>query len=62
MALHKIRITQVTRVEKSIVIDVEADSLEEAIEIQQEEDAPDHDDKRWTVDRNDLQNEEVTAA
>lgn len=59
---HSIRITQVTRVERSIVVEVEADSIEEAIERQQEEEAPDHSDARWTVDRDDLQNEDVTAA
>jgi hypothetical protein len=62
MATHKVRITQVSRVERSIVVDVEADSIEEAIEMQQESDAPPLDDPRWTIDSSDLKNEEVEAA
>lgn len=60
MGTHRIKITQVTRVERSIVIDVEADTLEDALE--QEADVPNVDDPRWTVERDSLENEEVTAA
>ena len=62
MPKHKIRITQVTRVERSITIDVEADTIEDAVELQQGSDSPATGDPRWTVDREDLENEEVAPA
>ena len=62
MAMHKLRITQVTRVERSIEIEVEAGTLQEAIELQQESDAPSAGDPRWKTDRDELMNEEVEAA
>jgi hypothetical protein len=62
MPMQKIRITQVTRVERSIVIDVEAATMDEAVEKQSESEAPGHDDPRWTVDRDSLENETVEPA
>lgn len=62
MPMHKVRITQVTRVERSILVDVEADTIEDAVEKQEGADAPSLTDPRWTVDRDDLENEEVTPA
>lgn len=62
MPKHRIRIIQVTRVERSIVVDVEADSIEAAIEAQAESEAPSLDDSRWETISDSLENEEVTAA
>ena len=62
MAMHKLRIVQVGRVEREIVIEVEAESVEDAVEKQQESDAPPLDDPRWKLTVNELMNEEVTPA
>ena len=62
MPMHSVRITQTTRVERSIVIEVEADTIEDAIEKQGKADAPALSDPRWTTDRDELQNEDVMAA
>lgn len=61
MTIHRIRISQVTRVERSIVVEVEAETMEAAIEMTEESDSPSND-AGWTVDRDELQNEEVEAA
>lgn len=55
---QKVRITQVFRVERTSVIDVEATSHAEAVGIQEEEDAPAYDDPRWVETRT-LEYEEV---
>jgi hypothetical protein len=62
MPMHKVRISQTTRVERSIVIDVEADTLADAVEKQSESEAPALDDPRWTVDSDSLEHEAVDPA
>ena len=54
----KLAVTQVCRVERITAVEVEADSLEDAIEIQQESDAPAYDDPCW-VEHVDLMHEEI---
>lgn len=60
--VHILKVTQVLRLEKSITVLVKADSLQEAIDIQTERDAPSYYDPRWHVARCDLENESVTQA
>ena len=62
MAKHKVRITQVSRVERSITVEVEAETMEEAVEKQDGDAAPPLSDPRWTVESDDLQNETVEPA
>lgn len=62
MPIHKVKITQVSRVERSIIVDVEADSIEDAVIIQADDDAPGADDPRWITQSNSLENEEVIPA
>lgn len=64
---HKVKVTQVLRVEKSTVIEVEADSMEDAIESisSGEIDLPSASDdvgNVWIVDHSSLQNEEYLPA
>ena len=59
MAMHKIKITQTIRMERSIVIEVEADSLEEAIESQQASEAPADVNPGWSTIAYNLVNEDV---
>lgn len=54
----KLDVTQVCRVERTITVEVEATSLDEAIEIQQKSDAPAYDDPCWVI-HPDLMHEEV---
>lgn len=64
---HKVKMIQVLRVETSTIIEVEAETVEDAIEAIQtgEIDLPSaSDDLRhcWTVDRSSLENEEYEPA
>lgn len=64
---YKVKVTQVLRVEKSTVIEVEADSMEDAIEAisSGEIDLPSASDDMgnvWTVDHSSLENEEYLPA
>lgn len=64
---HKVKVTQVLRVEKSTVIEVEADSMEDAIEAisSGEIDLPSASDDMgnvWIVDHSSLENEEYLPA
>lgn len=59
MPKFKLCVTQVLRVERDCVVEVEADTLAAAIALQQESDAPAYADKCWT-DYVDLQNEVVS--
>ncbi len=62
MPKYRLRITQIYKVERSIVVDVEAPTAEEARAKQDEElSAPDYDSPLWFETRT-LQNEEVTYA
>jgi len=58
MPSFNVKVTQVYRVERSIVITRVADSIEEAVELQSEIEAPDYDDPGWREERT-LENEEV---
>lgn len=57
MASFKVKVTQVFRVERSIIVDVDAVDEADAIESVSTENAPDYDDAGWTVSRT-LENEE----
>lgn len=64
---HKVKVTQVLRVEKSTVIEVEADSMEDAIEAisSGEIDLPSASDdigNVWFVEHSSLENEEYVSA
>lgn len=64
---HKVKVTQILRVEKSTVIAVEADSMEDAIEAisSGEVDLPSASDDTgnvWSVERSSLENEEYLPA
>lgn len=61
MSTHPVRIVQVFRVEREIVIDVEAASKDDAVEYQMEEDAPPSSDPRWKSEWT-LQSEDVLPA
>ncbi len=61
MTTHQIRIVQVYRVERAIIIDVEASSLAAAIDLQSDADAPAFSDPRWRSAWS-LENEDVEAA
>lgn len=61
MTSHHIRIVQVFRVEREIVVSVEAPDSQAAIDIQSESDAPAFDDPRWRSSWS-LENEAVTVA
>ena len=61
MAEFKVRVTQVFRVERSIVVTVEADNLAQALDQQGDADAPAFGDPGWEANW-DLQNEEVNDA
>lgn len=60
MTAHDIRVVQVFRVEREIVITVEAPDVGTAIETQSESDAPAFDDPRWRSSWT-LENEEVAS-
>ena len=60
MATFPVEIVQTYRVERRIIVDVEADDLQAALDKQAEEAAPDYDDKGW-IESCDLQNEDVSA-
>ncbi len=61
MTTYPIKIIQVFRVEREIIVDVEAESEDDAVELQQEEDAPSVDDPGWKSPWT-LENEEVYPA
>ncbi len=62
MSKHRLLITQFYRMERTIAVDVEADTVAEAIARQDEElSAPDYDSPLW-VETKTLENEEVTSA
>lgn len=61
MTSQNIRVVQVFRVEREIVLAVEAPDEQAAVEIQSESDAPAFDDPRWRSTWT-LQNEEVEIA
>ncbi len=61
MPKFNVRIVQVFRAQRSITIEVEAESLDDAIDKQEEELSPAMDDPRWRTEWN-LMNEEVTPA
>lgn len=56
-----LKITQGIRLTREITVQVEADSLDEAIKKQNETDSPAWEDPRW-IDHPDLMHEEVTEA
>lgn len=58
MPLHRLIVTQVYRTERRIVVEVEADTLEDAVDQQQQEDAPAYGNPSWRETVN-LQSEEV---
>lgn len=60
MTSYDIRVVQVFRVEREIIIAVEAPDVQTAIETQSESDAPVFDDPRWRSSWT-FQNEEVTS-
>lgn len=47
MTTHRLRIVQVFRVERQIIVEVEAPDPQSAIDHQMEEDAPHSNDPRW---------------
>jgi hypothetical protein len=59
---HRIRITQVFRAERQIVISVRAPDVETAVETQSGDEAPAHDDPRWKESSRTLENEAVEPA
>lgn len=61
MTTHRIRIAQVFRVEREILVDIEAASLFGAIELQSQGDGPAFGDPRWES-RWSLENEGVDPA
>jgi len=61
MPTFNVRVRQVLRVDRFIILAIEADSLEDAIDLQSESDAPGEDDPRW-VCVSDLMNEVCDAA
>ncbi len=61
MPSHTIRIVQVFRVEREIIIAVDAPDLHTAIELQSENSAPPFDDPRWRSSHT-LENEQVDIA
>lgn len=62
MPTQKLRIVQTLRVERSILIDVEADTIGAAVAAQQIDSAPPADDPRWSVHLEETQSETVEAA
>lgn len=56
--MPRLKITQIFRVERSIIIDVDAPSLDVAIDQQMDADAPSSDDPRWQAHWT-LENEEI---
>ena len=61
MRSHRVRVTQIFRVEREIVVCVEAQEVSAAIDLQTESEAPAFDDARWRSSWT-LENEEVVAA
>lgn len=61
MSTHQVKIVQVFRVAREIVIDVEAVSKADAVQYQMEQDAPSSSDPRWKSEWT-LENEEVFPA
>lgn len=61
MTSHKVRIVQVFRVEREIVVSIEAADLQAAIDMQSECNAPAFDNPRWRSTWS-LENEAVTVA
>lgn len=64
---HKVKVTQVLRVVKSTIMEIDADSMEDAIEAisSGEIDLPSASDDMgnvWTVDHSSLENEEYLPA
>lgn len=57
MAKHEIWVTQVLRVERHTVVEVEADSADDAIEAVSNGDGDLPDDSRWEIDREELESE-----
>jgi len=58
---HRIRIVQVYRVEREIVVELDAPDAQTAIDIKSAQDAPAFADRRWQSNWT-LENEEVEAA
>lgn len=61
MPVFSIKVTQLLKVHRSIVVSVEAATLEAALEAQANEDAPDND-AGWSEDHSTLENEDVSHA
>jgi len=61
MTMHKVKIIQVFKVVREIVVDVDAESEFAAVDQQSISDAPDYADPRWTETR-ELMNEECEPA
>lgn len=59
MTSHKVRIVQVFRVEREIIVAVDAPDMQTAIDVQEESDAPGFDDPGWQSSWT-LENEAVT--
>lgn len=63
MGTFKVEVTHIGRYERRVVVEVEAESLDEAVERVEsgDVDAPAFDDPRWTTGY-DIQNEQVLPA
>lgn len=61
MPMFKVKVTQVYRVEKFITVEVEAATIEDAIELMENSDAPCSSLGGWN-DHWDLQNDEIAKA
>ena len=53
MPIQRVRVVQFIRIERSIIVEIEADTLAEAIELSQQQDAP-GEDAAWVEDGADL--------
>lgn len=58
MTFHQVRIVQVFRVEREIIVTVDAPDMQTAIDIQAENEAPGFDDPGWQSSWT-LENEEI---
>jgi hypothetical protein len=61
MTTHRLRIDQVFRVERAIIVEIEAPDPQSALDHQMEEDAPPPDHPRWTSQWT-LENEDIEPA
>jgi hypothetical protein len=59
---HWVKVIQTFRVEREIVVEVEAPTKREAVDLQEGSDAPDYDDPRWKETKRKLVEEDVLNA